>query len=316
VAATALLAVAGLAVRGIRRKRGRDYSSTSAQKADIKSLDFTLEGGMGADVDPASWILKPSDVEAVLDVDGAPVFLGQGAFGVVTQAKLFGVHDVAVKTISRSETEVPYSAFLREVSVLHHVSRNRNVVQFYGACQERDSLMIVTELMDGGDLRRALSGEGAAELAWAQRGKEVALDIVRGLCFLHSCKVIHRDMKSKNVLLSKQGPAKICDVGMAVIHTASVSMNAGFNGTFAWAAPELLLGQRCDSKVDIFSMGVILWEIATGKMPQRGAVFPPEPGPRCPKQLAAIMARCLHVEPSKRPTARQLFDLLAACPQQ
>jgi hypothetical protein len=314
VAATAIMAVLGYLFWAITHWQG-GCSSRSESKLDSGSLGSSMEGGISADINSATWNLKPSDVQAQLDADGLPVFLGQGAFGVVTQAKLFGVHDVAVKTISHSALDVSYSTFLREVGLLHHISRNRNVVQFYGACQERDSLMIVTELMEGGNLRRALSGDGGAELLWAQRGKEVALDIVRGLCFLHSCKVVHRDMKSSNVLLSKEGTAKICDVGMAVMHEASLSMSVGSIGTFAWAAPELLLGMRCGSKVDIFSTGVILWEIVTGEVPQRGRVFPPEPGPRCPKQLCSIMARCLHVEPSKRPTARELHDLLAACPQ-
>jgi hypothetical protein len=317
-----LAAIAAIAWHQSWRRRARSVACWHAESEFAhgsvgvsSSLGSSMEGGISADINSATWNLKPSDVQAQLDADGLPVFLGQGAFGVVTQAKLFGVHDVAVKTINHSALDVSYSTFLREVGLLHHISRNRNVVQFYGACQERDSLMIVTELMEGGNLRRALSGDGGAELLWAQRGKEVALDIVRGLCFLHSCKVVHRDMKSSNVLLSKEGTAKICDVGMAVMHEASLSMSVGSIGTFAWAAPELLLGMRCGSKVDIFSTGVILWEIVTGEVPQRGRVFPPEPGPRCPKQLCSIMARCLHVEPSKRPTARELHDLLAACPQ-
>ena len=89
------------------------------------------------------------------------------------------------------------------------------------------------------------------------------MDIARGLAFLHSNKVIHRDLKTKNVLLNKEKTvAKIGDVGAAVIHADGyLTPGSGMVGTLAWAAPELLLGQRISDKVDIYSFGVVLWYV-------------------------------------------------------
>ena len=103
--------------------------------------------------------------------------------------------------------------------------------------------MIVTQLMEGGDLRGALSGARGSELRWNLGGRELALGVARGLCFLHANNVIHRDLKSKNVLLSADWScAKIADVGAAAIHLDGyLTPGAGqVMGTLAWAAPELL----------------------------------------------------------------------------
>lgn len=96
----------------------------------------------------------------------------------------------------------------------------------------------------GGDVRNALSNDPDGRLAWAHEGKRLALDIVSGLSFLHANKLIHRDLKSKNVLLTDKGVAKICDVGLAKIHDNGYATQDSMFGTFAWAAPELLLGQK------------------------------------------------------------------------
>jgi len=197
------------------------------------------------------------------------------------------------------------------------VSRDRNVVQLYGTCFIEEDLMIVTELMKGGDLREALSGPRGRELAWGARGRQVALDVTRGICFLHANNVIHRDLKSKNVLLSDDWScAKIADVGAAAIHLDGyLTPGAGqVMGTLAWAAPELLLGQRCTPKVDIFSLGVMLWEIATGGVPQRGFVEAPPIGDACPQEVADLVTACLDPDPANRPTAREVYDGLLASP--
>lgn len=104
--------------------------------------------------------------------------------------------------------------------------------------------------MQGGDLRAALSRGWAPDgtrLHWWNGGKGVALDTARGLAFLHANRVMFRDLKSGNILLSREGRAKIGDVGMARILEGTSVLSGGQSalGTFAWAAPELLLGQRC-----------------------------------------------------------------------
>jgi serine/threonine protein kinase len=81
------------------------------------------------------------------------------------------------------------------------------------------------------------------------RGHQVALDVARGLHFLHSKRIVHFDLKSQNILLARDGSAKIADVGLAKIMQREYVSTLDMVGTFAWAAPELLLGHRCTEKV-------------------------------------------------------------------
>jgi len=188
---------------------------------------------------------------------------------------------------------------------------------FAGTSSTGDDLMIVTELMEGGDLRYALDSMQAKLLHWDALGKQIALDIFRGLCFLHANNIIHRDLKSKNVLLTADwATAKIADVGAAAAHSKGyLTTSAGHVlGTLAWAAPELLLGDKVTPKADVYSCGVVLWEIVTGKAPVRGYVTQPEVGPRCPQKVADLIAQCLQADPELRPTARALYEQLSEVP--
>lgn len=209
------------------------------------------------------WEIAPDCLQVDKDQDKKPIVLGRGGFGIVYLGTLNGVQKVAIKVVRDPGSEYT-DAFIREISILQRVSRDRNIVQFTGiATTAEDSLMIVTEYMEGGDLRCALSGVHAGSMLWHNKGKSIALDIARGLAFLHSNKVIHRDLKTKNVLLNKDRTmAKIADVGAAVIHADGyLTPASGMIGTLAWAAPELLLGQRISDKVDMYSFGVVLWYV-------------------------------------------------------
>ena len=142
------------------------------------------------------------------------------------------------------------------------------------------------------------------------------MDIARGLIALHAVNVVHRDLKSKNVLLASNLEAKIGDVGIAAVHSGGyLTASAGqVTGTLAWSAPELLLALRCTDKVDIWSLGVVLWEIATGRVPQRGLTDPPPPSERCPAELAELIRDCTDSDANNRPTAKEVYNRLLAIP--
>ena len=264
------------------------------------------------------WEIDPHDVEIALDANDKPLELGRGSFGAVYRGTLRGVQPAAIKVLSASVGSEAEGAFQREAAILKHVNRDRNVVQLYGTSKMPDGkLLLVTELMEGGDLRRALNNSETAEaLAWHRCGKRVALDIARGLTALHAVRVIHRDLKSKNVLLTDDLSAKVADVGIAAVHSQGyLTASAGqVIGTLAWSAPELLLGKRCTEKVDIYSLGIVLWEIATGKMPQRGFTQPPPPSERCPDELAMLIAECTDADARVRPTAKEVYDRILEIP--
>ncbi len=333
LAAAAVVAVA-LARRRRRRARGPAAGLLALEAADGEGGSHFLalaaasaSGSSGATGSgatrsssggaPSPWDIKPAALQLSAGKDGGPVELGRGGFGIVYKGMLNGVQPVAVKLLRHPGAEAR-EAFFREVAIMQHVSRDRNVVQFCGVSTVGDQIVIVSELMEGGDLRAALAGPRGAELAWAARGQALALDIARGLCFLHGASVVHRDLKSRNVLLSADwGTAKIADVGTAAITDAEGYLTQGAGqmiGTLAWAAPELLLGDRVSPAADIYSFGILLWEIVTRETPKRGFTPAPEPGEACPAELAALIEACRAGDPKARPSAREAYERLLACP--
>ncbi len=104
----------------------------------------------------------------------------------------------------------------------------------------------------------------------AHRGRFIALDVARGLTYLHARRIAHFDLKSPNILLSSNHTAKIADMGMSRTLAKDVVTKSTTIGTLAWAAPELLINTRISSAVDVYSFGVVLWELVTGLVPMRG----------------------------------------------
>ncbi|GAB4814549.1 hypothetical protein N2152v2_001595 [Parachlorella kessleri] len=189
---------------------------------------------------------------------------------------------------------------------------------FLGACLRPGRTMLVTEFMGGGDLRAALSRHpGAFRWGAGGRGRALALDIARGLHYLHARRIIHFDLKSNNILLSQDGTvAKIADVGLAAIVSHKYVSLTGLRGAFAWAAPEVLMGERhCSEKADIYSLGVVLWELVTCEVPQRGRMREPRVPEECPAEVALLIDRCLAVSPSSRPSAKEAFLSIQASPK-
>ncbi|KAL4539436.1 hypothetical protein Ndes2437B_g02188 [Nannochloris sp. 'desiccata'] len=288
-------------------------SKVSSGAGQLARLGFTNPDGLDL------WEIDADLVEIAIDERGEPIELGKGSFGAVYRGTVRGVQPAAIKVLNASVGIEAEAAFQREAAILKHVNRDRNVVQLYGTSKLPDGkLLLLTELMEGGDLRRALSNSDATEaLAWHKAGKGIALDIARGLTALHVVNVVHRDLKSKNVFLSSRLDAKIGDVGIAAIQTQAGFLTASAGqvvGTLAWSAPELLLGKRCTEKVDIYSFGIVLWEIATGNIPQRGFTYTLTPSIRCPVELINLIEECTDEDPAKRPSAKQAYDRILAIP--
>ncbi|PRW21099.1 serine threonine- kinase [Chlorella sorokiniana] len=263
----------------------------------------------------ADWRIPPEAIEILKRPDGSPWQLGSGGFGTVFKALRNGVTPVAVKVLGASVESarkmMDDEDFYREIMILR-ACRDTNILQFQGACFKDDRTLLVTEYMEGGNLTANLK---AHTVTWFKRGKKIALDVARALVYLHSRRIVHLDIKSANVLLTRDGTAKVGDVGMAKIMAEDyVSGGQGAFGTLAWSAPELLLGRRCDGKADIYSFGVVLWELCTGLLPVRGQLREPAVPDDCPEEVLDIIRRCLDPDPSVRPTAAELVQLLTLAP--
>lgn len=208
-------------------------------------------------------ILSMNDIEICRNAEGKKYRLGEGGFGMVYKALMNNVDEVAVKVVKTDKpTTKELNLFLTEVrtlSQLHH----RNIVQFYGACLELSSMFFVTELMRGGDLYTAIRHHQET-MRWERLGKKVALDVALGLNYLHSQKppMMHRDLKSPNVLLSEEGVAKIADVGMVKVQVKEL-MSAQPVMTPLWAAPEVLRKESANIKADVWSYGILIWELVS-----------------------------------------------------
>ncbi|KDO19719.1 TKL/DRK protein kinase [Saprolegnia parasitica CBS 223.65] len=163
------------------------------------------------------------------------------------------------------------------------------------------------------------------ELSWDAKLR-LAVGTARALAYLHgrSPAVIHRDLKSKNILVSDAGEAKLSDFGISRTRVADETMTVGV-GTVYWTAPEVLLGQKYTEQVDIYSFGVVLCELDTHRAPyadmqevaqmaiaQRVAThqFRPPFSAKCPKLVKDLADRCMAQDPSARPSAQEIVDLI------
>ncbi|WCJ38222.1 Leucine-rich receptor-like protein kinase family protein [Euphorbia peplus] len=202
-----------------------------------------------------------------------PNVIGMGATGTVYKAEMPRLNTVvAVKKLWRSGTDIETDSndFIGEVNVLGKL-RHRNIVRLIGFLHNDSDMMIVYEYMLNGNLGEALHGKQEAKLLvdWVSR-YNIAVGVAQGLAYMHhDCHppVIHRDIKSNNILLDANLEARIADFGLArlmIRKNETVSMVAG---SYGYIAPEYGYTLKVDEKIDIYSYGVVLLELLTGKRP-------------------------------------------------
>ncbi|PRW60272.1 serine threonine- kinase [Chlorella sorokiniana] len=304
-----VLALAGLAYWMYRRREQRRILRSLAaahQQEDgpVSPAHSGSQESSGLVVAPWSDTMLPrSAISLTKGPNGKPLLLGQGGFGTVYRGTLFS-EPVAVKVIPTGSALVNTEAILREVAILK-ACHSTYIVGFRGACVHEGDLYLVTELMQGGDLWTALH---SGRITWYNRGHQIALDVARGLAYLHEHRVIHM-----NVLLTAQGVARIADIGLAGILSTTrsyIASSAVAVGTIAYCSPEQLLGLKCGFASDIYSFGVLLHEIATQATPVRGRMRPIRVPEEAPAEVVGLINLCMRSEAKERPTAPQIVSQL------
>ncbi|PQQ20387.1 myosin light chain kinase smooth muscle [Prunus yedoensis var. nudiflora] len=247
--------------------------------------------------------------------------VGQGSCGTVYHGLWYG-SDVAVKVFSKQEyAEDVILSFRQEVSLMKRL-RHPNVLLFMGAVTSPQRLCIVTEFLPRGSLFRLLQ-RNTSKLDWRRR-VHMAIDIARGMNYLHHFNppIIHRDLKSSNLLVDKNWTVKVGDFGLSRLkHDTFLTTKTG-KGTPQWMAPEVLRNEPSDEKSDIYSYGVILWELVTEKIPWDnlnsmqviGAVGFMNQRLEIPKdvdpQWASLIESCWQSDAASRPTFQELLEKL------
>ncbi|XP_065087059.1 mitogen-activated protein kinase kinase kinase 7 isoform X2 [Ochlerotatus camptorhynchus] len=241
--------------------------------------------------------------------------VGKGSFGIVIKAK-WKNNFVAVKYI---EVEADRDAFITEVCQLSRVA-HPNIIGLYGACTKRPTVCLVMEYADGGSLHTALHCRpkpfytAAHAMSWARQCAE-------GVAYLHDMApkaMIHRDLKPPNLLLVRNGTVlKICDFGTVTDKSTRMTNN---KGSAAWMAPEVFEGSTYTEKCDVFSWGIILWEVIAREQPFKSMENPyaimwkVHQGSRppliegCPKPLEELMINCWTQNPANRPSMQEVVD--------
>ncbi|KAJ6388899.1 hypothetical protein OIU77_027282 [Salix suchowensis] len=196
--------------------------------------------------------------------------LGMGSTGTVYKAEMPGGEIIAVKKLwgKHKENIRKRRGVLAEVDVLGNV-RHRNIVRLLGCCSNRECTMLLYEYMPNGNLDDLLHGKNKGDNLvgdWLTRYK-IALGVAQGICYLHhDCDpvIVHRDLKPSNILLDGEMEARVADFGVAKLIQSDESMSV-IAGSYGYIAPEYAYTLQVDEKSDIYSYGVVLMEIISGK---------------------------------------------------
>ncbi|WCJ25166.1 transmembrane kinase 1 [Euphorbia peplus] len=222
-------------------------------------------------VEAGNMVISIQVLRTVTDNFSEENILGQGGFGVVYKGELHDGTKIAVKRMTSGViSNKGLAEFQSEIAVLTKV-RHRHLVALLGYCLDGNEKLLVYEYMPQGTLSRHLfnwAEEGLKPLEWKKR-LTIALDVARGVEYLHGLahqSFIHRDLKPSNILLGDDMRAKVADFGLVrLAPEGKGSIETRIAGTFGYLAPEYAVTGRVTTKVDVFSFGVILMEIITGR---------------------------------------------------
>ena len=334
-------------------RKGESHAVQNAVQAALDAADFS-------DIVPASRkasTATPSELEGlegrtsagnsggnsndIVSIDGGEweltekqlVFnekIASGAFGLLYRGSYCG-QEVAIKVLKSNAQEgstgnETIREFAQELNILRRV-HHKHIIQLIGALTKQRTMCLVTEFMHGGNMLQFVQ-EHALKLHEIIR---YALGVAMGLDYLHKINIIHRDIKTANLLLDENNVVKIADFGVARIQPSDGSTMTAETGTYRWMAPEVIAHQFYNEKADVYSFGVMVWELMSGGevpypgyTPLQAAVGVVQRGLRptisstCNPVVAQVMQHCWAANPTERPSFEQIIGLLknVDCPRE
>ncbi|KAG9443369.1 hypothetical protein H6P81_014709 [Aristolochia fimbriata] len=241
-----------LALLAIRRRRRRSKSREYYSTATIKS-PLPIDG---------LYIFTKKELRAATNSFDRKLLLGVGGAGRVYLGTLPSGQRVAIKKIYLKRK---VNEFYQEVEILARL-RHRSLTTLVGYCAQRSTHVLVYEYMAGGTLASALRRVGDPPLPWARR-VGIAADVAEALAYLHSARVVHRDVKPGNVLLNEGGEgAKLSDLGVSrVVPTGLSHASTEVKGTLGYLDPECFPAGHVSEASDVYSFGIVMLELVTGR---------------------------------------------------
>uniref|UniRef100_A0A8R7VEC0 non-specific serine/threonine protein kinase n=2 Tax=Triticum urartu TaxID=4572 RepID=A0A8R7VEC0_TRIUA len=247
--------------------------------------------------------------------------IGLGSYGEVYHADWNGTEVAVKKFLDQDLSGVALEQFKCEVRIMSRL-RHPNVVLFLGYVTQPPNLSILTEYLPRGSLYRLLHRPNSK--VDETRRLKMAFDVAKGMNYLHTSHptIVHRDLKSPNLLVDKNWVVKVSDFGMSRLKHHTFLSSKSTAGTPEWMAPEVLRNEPANEMCDVYSFGVILWELATLRVPWSGlnpmqvvgAVGFQNKRLDIPKEVdplvASIISSCWDNDPSKRPSFSQLLSPL------
>ncbi|KAK8463117.1 hypothetical protein SEVIR_1G323600v4 [Setaria viridis] len=244
-----------------------------------------------------------------------------GSFGEVYRGEWHGTEVAVKKFLQQDLSGDALEEFRTEVRIMKRL-RHPNVVLFMGAITRVPNLSIVTEFLPRGSLFRLIHRPNN-QLDERKRLR-MALDVARGMNYLHNCSpvIVHRDLKSPNLLVDKNWVVKVCDFGLSRMKNKTFLSSRSTAGTAEWMAPEVLRNEPSDEKCDVFSYGVILWELCTLLQPWEGMNAMQVVGAvgfqnrrldipdNIDPAIAEIIVNCWHTDPKLRPSFADIMATL------
>eukprot|EP01102_Stenamoeba_stenopodia_P008171 TRINITY_DN2329_c0_g1_i1.p1 TRINITY_DN2329_c0_g1~~TRINITY_DN2329_c0_g1_i1.p1 ORF type:complete len:1416 (-),score=301.38 TRINITY_DN2329_c0_g1_i1:218-4465(-) len=283
--------------------------SLDVKKAEESALPPIVHYLKNPEREKASWEVSADEIEF-------GKMIGRGAYGEVYEGKFRGKRVAIKKLLGTIRQEDVFKSFVKEIEFLAKF-KNPHVLEFHAACLEHPNLCVVTDFMDRGTVNDVVTKEN---VEW-KRIVNMAIDAAKGLQYMHENKILHKDIKSFNFLVANDYRVVIADFGCS----EEIDPNdnkAGLLGTFNWMPPEAFDPGVYDTKSDIFSYGMVLWEMLTAQIPYGtvnnqlmvlqlidSAERPHIPA-AAPETFANLIRACWDASPEKRPDWNEIITTL------